>query len=191
MGELLFVSRLLIVIRRRAAAAAAARAALLHTDDKRIEELDAEAARLLERRERDRRARRARARRRRRARLDVALGRREAEREEAFALAGRALGIVVVVKDVAGRAVAERDRHSVVARRQRHLDVKRRLALLRKVRVGVGVGVGVRHGHVVQANLHFGAARAALVPYSALIPCLLYTSPSPRDMRRSRMPSSA
>ena len=23
------------------------------------------------------------------------------------------------------------------------------------------------------------------------IPCLLYTSPSPRDMRRSRMPSSA
>ena len=25
----------------------------------------------------------------------------------------------------------------------------------------------------------------------ALYPCLLYTSPSPRDMRRSRMPSSA
>ena len=24
-----------------------------------------------------------------------------------------------------------------------------------------------------------------------VIPCLLYTSPSPRDMRRSRMPSSA
>ena len=24
-----------------------------------------------------------------------------------------------------------------------------------------------------------------------LLPCLLYTSPSPRDMRRSRMPSSA
>eukprot|EP00657_Telonema_sp_P-1_P009524 TRINITY_DN376_c0_g1_i5.p1 TRINITY_DN376_c0_g1~~TRINITY_DN376_c0_g1_i5.p1 ORF type:complete len:116 (-),score=9.16 TRINITY_DN376_c0_g1_i5:139-486(-) len=28
-------------------------------------------------------------------------------------------------------------------------------------------------------------------PYSALIPCLLYTSPSPRDRTRSRMPSSA
>eukprot|EP00827_Trimyema_finlayi_P007172 TRINITY_DN979_c0_g1_i2.p2 TRINITY_DN979_c0_g1~~TRINITY_DN979_c0_g1_i2.p2 ORF type:complete len:100 (+),score=31.84 TRINITY_DN979_c0_g1_i2:61-360(+) len=27
--------------------------------------------------------------------------------------------------------------------------------------------------------------------YSALIPCLLYTSPSPRDKRQSRMPSSA
>ena len=26
---------------------------------------------------------------------------------------------------------------------------------------------------------------------SKLTPCLLYTSPSPRDMRRSRMPSSA
>ena len=25
----------------------------------------------------------------------------------------------------------------------------------------------------------------------AIYPCLLYTSPSPRDMRRSRMPSSA
>ena len=24
-----------------------------------------------------------------------------------------------------------------------------------------------------------------------IVPCLLYTSPSPRDMRRSRMPSSA
>eukprot|EP00657_Telonema_sp_P-1_P007562 TRINITY_DN27555_c0_g1_i2.p1 TRINITY_DN27555_c0_g1~~TRINITY_DN27555_c0_g1_i2.p1 ORF type:complete len:105 (+),score=35.05 TRINITY_DN27555_c0_g1_i2:183-497(+) len=30
-----------------------------------------------------------------------------------------------------------------------------------------------------------------LFPYSALIPCLLYTSPSPRDRTRSRMPSSA
>ena len=27
--------------------------------------------------------------------------------------------------------------------------------------------------------------------YAAFICCLLYTSPSPRDMRRSRMPSSA
>ena len=30
--------------------------------------------------------------------------------------------------------------------------------------------------------------RVALGPYAT---CLLYTSPSPRDMRRSRMPSSA
>ena len=27
--------------------------------------------------------------------------------------------------------------------------------------------------------------------FSKLLSCLLYTSPSPRDMRRSRMPSSA
>ena len=29
------------------------------------------------------------------------------------------------------------------------------------------------------------------VPSEALLPCLLYTSPSPRDRTRSRMPSSA
>ena len=28
-------------------------------------------------------------------------------------------------------------------------------------------------------------------PYNIATACLLYTSPSPRDMRRSRMPSSA
>ena len=28
-------------------------------------------------------------------------------------------------------------------------------------------------------------------PMLVVLPCLLYTSPSPRDMRRSRMPSSA
>ena len=33
---------------------------------------------------------------------------------------------------------------------------------------------------------HFDAPQCA-----AVCPCLLYTSPSPRDMRRSRMPSSA
>ena len=31
----------------------------------------------------------------------------------------------------------------------------------------------------------------AYATLAALIACLLYTSPSPRDMRRSRMPSSA
>ena len=31
-------------------------------------------------------------------------------------------------------------------------------------------------------------ASASLVPFN---PCLLYTSPSPRDSRKSRMPSSA
>ena len=32
---------------------------------------------------------------------------------------------------------------------------------------------------------------AALRPHEAVISCLLYTSPSPRDRTRSRMPSSA
>ena len=31
----------------------------------------------------------------------------------------------------------------------------------------------------------------AIAIFAYLLPCLLYTSPSPRDMRRSRMPSSA
>ena len=39
-------------------------------------------------------------------------------------------------------------------------------------------------------NLYFTNARADARITNALI-CLLYTSPSPRDMRRSRMPSSA
>ena len=30
-----------------------------------------------------------------------------------------------------------------------------------------------------------------LILLDIMLPCLLYTSPSPRDMRRSRMPSSA
>ena len=37
-------------------------------------------------------------------------------------------------------------------------------------------------------ELHRLVAIPALIKVS---PCLLYTSPSPRDMRRSRMPSSA
>ena len=32
---------------------------------------------------------------------------------------------------------------------------------------------------------------AVLIGFGTSAPCLLYTSPSPRDMRRSRMPSSA
>ena len=35
------------------------------------------------------------------------------------------------------------------------------------------------------------AAQAAILPYANIWNCLLYTSPSPRDRQRSRMPSSA
>ena len=36
-----------------------------------------------------------------------------------------------------------------------------------------------------------GATTATVTGTTQKYPCLLYTSPSPRDMRRSRMPSSA
>ena len=41
----------------------------------------------------------------------------------------------------------------------------------------------------IAASLDFNETRGALV--SSVRPCLLYTSPSPRDQRGSRMPSSA
>ena len=39
---------------------------------------------------------------------------------------------------------------------------------------------------IVEENLHYKPDRL-----HAVFPCLLYTSPSPRDRTRSRMPSSA
>ena len=40
-------------------------------------------------------------------------------------------------------------------------------------------------------SLCFGLSSAPRIFTKVMKPCLLYTSPSPRDMRRSRMPSSA
>ena len=45
----------------------------------------------------------------------------------------------------------------------------------------------VRNGHVLSAP-HFVTKSG---PGTEIVPCLLYTSPSPRDRTRSRMPSSA
>ena len=42
--------------------------------------------------------------------------------------------------------------------------------------------------HAAQREL---ADADGVIAYGVVISCLLYTSPSPRDMRRSRMPSSA
>ena len=47
--------------------------------------------------------------------------------------------------------------------------------------------VELENGHVVTAHIS-GKMR---LHYIKLLPCLLYTSPSPRDRTRSRMPSSA
>ena len=41
------------------------------------------------------------------------------------------------------------------------------------------------------ANGEFNGMTASWITQVSMNPCLLYTSPSPRDMRRSRMPSSA
>ena len=48
----------------------------------------------------------------------------------------------------------------------------------------------------IKRELFGGAQVSAVLPYDPInkkivLICLLYTSPSPRDMRRSRMPSSA
>ena len=45
-------------------------------------------------------------------------------------------------------------------------------------------------GYIVQGNLSVDAELLAFVN-DVLLPCLLYTSPSPRDRQKSRMPSSA
>ena len=44
-------------------------------------------------------------------------------------------------------------------------------------------------GTVMVILMAIVAANAGLIPHQA--PCLLYTSPSPRDRQKSRMPSSA
>ena len=44
---------------------------------------------------------------------------------------------------------------------------------------------------VVMASLGIGLAASSGAAMNQIIDCLLYTSPSPRDRTRSRMPSSA
>ena len=43
----------------------------------------------------------------------------------------------------------------------------------------------------IDVRLNGGSTSCALNQYNLIHPCLLYTSPSPRDRTRSRMPSSA
>ena len=50
------------------------------------------------------------------------------------------------------------------------------------------ISVGYRYSSVVARMLRSSILEVLSEDY---ISCLLYTSPSPRDMRRSRMPSSA
>ena len=52
---------------------------------------------------------------------------------------------------------------------------------------------GVAHGgiHMVLLDSALGSALVASLKVEEWCACLLYTSPSPRDKRQSRMPSSA
>ena len=69
---------------------------------------------------------------------------------------------------------------------------------------GAGVGIGIIFGNYLSGamrnpsaaqkqfpNLLLGFALAEATGLFGLVVCLLYTSPSPRDRTRSRMPSSA
>ena len=48
---------------------------------------------------------------------------------------------------------------------------------------------GVSHGAITKLDVE--AARSIPGVFAVLTACLLYTSPSPRDRQKSRMPSSA
>ena len=52
-----------------------------------------------------------------------------------------------------------------------------------------GYGLGAKN--VAEALANAGCTEFFVANLGEAITCLLYTSPSPRDMRRSRMPSSA
>ena len=58
-----------------------------------------------------------------------------------------------------------------------------------KKRAAPPVAVVLRDGRT--DLFQFEAVREAAIPIPNFIACLLYTSPSPRDKRQSRMPSSA
>ena len=56
--------------------------------------------------------------------------------------------------------------------------------------VGTIAGCYVTDGKIVR-NSEVRVIRDGIVIFESVLACLLYTSPSPRDLRRSRMPSSA
>ena len=82
-----------------------------------------------------------------------------------------------VVKDITGRAYD----HLIIGL------AKDKLTGAGVIQInGIGNAVVLKHGHqLVERNISF-VSLSALYNY-----CLLYTSPSPRDKRQSRMPSSA
>ena len=75
---------------------------------------------------------------------------------------------------------------------QREAEMQRQAYLARQAAltgVSPGAGGGSEGGSVVSDNL--GIVVHQQLPLPRLVYCLLYTSPSPRDRQKSRMPSSA
>ena len=79
-----------------------------------------------------------------------------------------------------------------------YADIDHRSAAMAAVLTGDGAKVGDRVVAQVEKSadavaLYWACLRAGLiyVPLNTAYTCLLYTSPSPRDKRQSRMPSSA
>ena len=59
------------------------------------------------------------------------------------------------------------------------------------VAVGNFDGVHLGHQHVIEIARVWGKKNKSPLGVLTFEPCLLYTSPSPRDRQKSRMPSSA
>ena len=61
----------------------------------------------------------------------------------------------------------------------------------RQVPVYAGCPAPLMRGLATAEHVHGATGVDGLPPATPATPCLLYTSPSPRDKRQSRMPSSA
>ena len=57
--------------------------------------------------------------------------------------------------------------------------------------IGVGIGIGQIGKGAMEAIGRQPDASGKIQVAALILACLLYTSPSPRDKRQSRMPSSA
>ena len=74
--------------------------------------------------------------------------------------------------------------------KQTYYKVMLAATLVNFMSVGSSIFIMVVYDRVLP-NSAYESLYALTIGMALVITCLLYTSPSPRDMRRSRMPSSA